>query len=80
MLLMAMGSNGDIQAFLSIAHRVPDCRVRIATHPAHRKLVLEHGYEFYDVGGSPEQFSKALGEEPNGIKSLASGSLRSCVG
>ncbi|KAI8631569.1 terpenoid cyclases/protein prenyltransferase alpha-alpha toroid [Xylariaceae sp. FL1651] len=73
LLFMVLGSRGDIDVFLSIAKRLSDCRIRIATHPVHRTVVQQHGFEFYDVGGSPDEFSQILGKEPNVLWSIANG-------
>ncbi|KUI64055.1 Dammaradiene synthase [Cytospora mali] len=67
-LIMALGSRGDIDVFISIAQRLRSaCRVRIATHPTHRRRVEDHGLEFYDVGGSPDEYASVLCDEPEGV-------------
>lgn len=81
-LLMALGSRGDIDVFLSIAQRLRgSCRVRIATHASHQARVEEHDFEFYDVGGSPKEYAGVLGDVPGGmvasnVKQLLKGELR----
>ncbi|KAL1873164.1 hypothetical protein Daus18300_003983 [Diaporthe australafricana] len=81
-LLMALGGRGNIDAFLSIAQRLRgSCRVRIATHATHQACVQEHGFEFYDVGGGPEEYAGVLGDAHGGvvasnIKQLVKGGLR----
>lgn len=75
-LLMAMGSRGDIQVFLNVTKRLSSCRVRIATHPAHQAKVEGHGFEFYDVGGSPEVFSAALANGHGILRSIIDGRFR----
>ncbi|MCJ1251306.1 hypothetical protein MMC30_008538 [Trapelia coarctata] len=72
-LMMVLGSRGDIELFLSIAKRLHGCRVRIATHPAHQGLVQRHGFEFYDVGASPDEFARVLGQEPRVFLSIVKG-------
>lgn len=72
-LFMVLGSRGDIDVFLSIAKRLPDYRIRIATHPTHHDVVQDQGFEFYDAGGSPDEFSRILGKEPNVLRSMANG-------
>ena len=74
-LVMVIGSHGDIEVFLSVAQRFHGCRVRIATHPEHRAVVEQHGFEFYDVGGSHHEFSRMLGEEPNVLLSVVKGNM-----
>lgn len=78
-LLMAIGSRGDIQVLLNIARRLAvshGYRVRIATHPSHQSLVEREGIEFYSVGGDPEEFAKALTENPNILMSAIKGELQ----
>lgn len=74
-LMMVLGSRGDIDVFLSISKRLDQkgCRVRIATHSDHRARIEAHGFEFYDAGGSPDEFSQILGREPNLLKSILRG-------
>ncbi|KAK4151734.1 squalene cyclase [Chaetomidium leptoderma] len=76
-LLMVLGSRGDIDIFLSIAKRLEEKghRVRVATHPTHQALVDSHGFEFYDVGGGPDEFAQVLGREPNLLWSIVRGDL-----
>ncbi|KAL8728150.1 MAG: hypothetical protein Q9166_005600 [cf. Caloplaca sp. 2 TL-2023] len=78
-LLMAVGSRGDIQVFLSIAKLLSTSygyRVRIATHPLHQSLVEQSGIEFYSVGGNPATFAKVFTESPNVLLSLVKGELQ----
>ena len=72
-LLMAMGSRGDIEVFLNIAQKLRGCRVRIATHPTHQTVVREHGFEFYDITGSPDEFARVLGDQPKVLHSIIKG-------
>ncbi|KAH7320702.1 terpenoid cyclases/protein prenyltransferase alpha-alpha toroid [Stachybotrys elegans] len=75
-LLMVVGSRGDIQPFLRIAgllQKKHNCHVRVATHDSHREHVERKGLEFYSVGGSPEVFAKVLRERPNIIASFLNG-------
>lgn len=79
-LLMVIGSRGDIQAFLNIAKVLMTSyryRVRIATHSSHQTLVERGGFEFYSVGGSPETFAKALTKKPDILLSAIKGELGS---
>ncbi|KAL8826943.1 MAG: hypothetical protein Q9170_007210 [Blastenia crenularia] len=78
-LMMAIGSRGDIQVFLNIAKRIAGSygyRIRIATHPSHQSLVVESGFEFYSVGGNPEEFAKAFTENPNILLSVVKGQFQ----
>ncbi|KAL8737235.1 MAG: hypothetical protein Q9181_001889 [Wetmoreana brouardii] len=77
-LLMVIGSRGDIQVFLNIAKLLTASfgyRVRIATHPLHQSLVETAGMDFYSVGGSPEAFAKTFTENPNILLSAINGEL-----
>lgn len=77
-LLMVVGSRGDIQVFLNIAKLLTTSygyHVRIATHPSHQILVEREGIEFYSVGGSPGAFAKAFSEKPNILSSAIKGEL-----
>lgn len=79
LLLMVIGSRGDIQVFLNIAKRLilqHGYRIRLATHPVHRSLVEKEGIEFYSVGGDPEEFAKAFTENPNILLSTINGELQ----
>ena len=80
LLLMVIGSRGDIQALLNIAKFVSATngqRVRIATHPCHQDLVERAGMDFYSVGGNPNEFAQAFTENPNVLQSLCTGELSS---
>lgn len=70
-LMMVLGSRGDIEIFLSIANRLTECNIRIATHPVHQAVVEKYGFEFYDVGGSPDEFSRVLKDTSNILSSAA---------
>ncbi len=75
-LLMVIGSRGDIQVFLNVAKLLKSSygyRVRIATHPSHQTLVEREDIEFYSVGGSPGAFAKAFTEKPNILLSAIKG-------
>lgn len=79
-LLMVVGSRGDIQVFLNIAKLLITSygyRVRIATHPSHRSLVEKAGVEFYSVGGSPGEFADFFTGNPNILSSAIKGELES---
>lgn len=79
-LLMVIGSRGDIQVFLNIAKLLAtsyEYHVRIATHPAHKTLVEKAGVEFYSVGGSPGAFADYFTEKPNILFSAIKGELGS---
>ena len=52
-VVMAVGSRGDIQPFIPIGRRLAERhRVRIATHREFRPMVERAGLEFYPSGGT----------------------------
>lgn len=75
-LLMVAGSRGDIEPFIRIGQILQDrhgCRVRIATHPAHKERVESQGMEFYSVGGDPRVFANTFNERPDIVASFFRG-------
>src|SRR5437867_1622129 len=53
-VIMIVGSRGDVQPFIPIGRRLAARhRVRIATHREFRSLVEQAGLEFYPLGGDP---------------------------
>ena len=58
-VIIVIGSRGDIQPFLKIGRILKDQynhRVRVATHPAFRKFVEEEvGLEFFSIKGDPSR-------------------------
>ena len=53
-VIMTVGSRGDVQPFIPIARRLAERhRVRLATHGVFRPLVEGAGVEFYPLGGDP---------------------------
>lgn len=73
-VIMVIGSRGDIQPFLKIGKILKDRyhhRVRIATHPTFRKFVEEDiGLEFFSVGGDPSELMAFMVKNPGLIPSL----------
>lgn len=63
-LLMAVGTRGDIQPFIQIGRRLLSHghRVRLATHECYRDFVFEIGndLEFYPLGGDPHKLSEFM--------------------
>ncbi|KAK4090318.1 CAZyme family GT1 [Purpureocillium lilacinum] len=73
-VIMVIGSRGDIQPFLKIGKVLKEQyghRIRVATHPAFRDLVeRETGLEFFSVGGDPSELMAFMVKNPGMIPSL----------
>jgi sterol 3beta-glucosyltransferase len=60
-VIMIVGSRGDVQPFIPIGRRLAaQHRVRIATHPEFRPLIEGAGLEFYPLGGDPHQLMEYM--------------------
>lgn len=48
---------GDVQPFLALGQELRKYghRVRLATHPIFESFVLNHGLEFFSIGGDPAE-------------------------
>lgn len=59
-VMLIVGTRGDVQPFIAIGKRLQDYghRVRLATHANFKEFVLTAGLEFFPLGGDP----KALAE------------------
>ncbi|XP_022758606.1 sterol 3-beta-glucosyltransferase UGT80A2-like isoform X3 [Durio zibethinus] len=55
-VMLIVGTRGDVQPFVAIGKRLQDYghRVRLATHSNFRDFVLTSGLEFYPLGGDPK--------------------------
>lgn len=73
-VVMVVGSRGDVQPFLRIGKYLKDefgHRVRIATHPTFRDLVeKDSGLEFFSVGGDPSELMAFMVKNPGMIPTL----------
>ncbi|KAG5959187.1 hypothetical protein E4U57_000845 [Claviceps arundinis] len=73
-VIMVVGSRGDVQPFLRIGKYLKDefgHRVRIATHPIFRELVeKDSGLEFFSVGGDPAELMAFMVKNPGMIPTL----------
>ncbi|KAI9813634.1 MAG: hypothetical protein M1827_003705 [Pycnora praestabilis] len=73
-VIMVIGSRGDIQPFLKIGKLLKEehgHRVRIATHPAFKKFVeKDSGLEFFSVGGDPAELMAFMVKNPGLIPSV----------
>jgi hypothetical protein len=60
-VIMAIGSRGDIQPFIPIGRRLAERhRVRIATHREFRPMVERADLEFYPLGGDPHEMMEYI--------------------
>ena len=73
-VIMVIGSRGDVQPFLRIGQILRDKyghRVRIATHPAFKKFVEDEiGLEFFSIGGDPSELMSFMVRNPGLIPSF----------
>lgn len=73
-VIMVIGSRGDVQPFLKIGKVLKEqCghRVRIATHPAFREFVeKDSGLDFFSVGGDPSELMAFMVKNPGMIPTL----------
>ncbi|CAK7199056.1 hypothetical protein SEUCBS139899_001724 [Sporothrix eucalyptigena] len=74
-VIMVIGSRGDIQPFLKIGKVLKEQyghRVRVATHPAFRDFIeKDAGLEFFSAGGDPAELMAFMVKNPGMIPSLA---------
>lgn len=65
-VIMVIGSRGDVQPFIAIAKCLNEWghRVRLATHGAFREFVSDEGLEFFDIGGNPEELMAFMVKNP----------------
>ena len=74
-VIMVIGSRGDIQPFLKIGKLLKENhghRVRIATHPAFKDFVQNDiGLEFFSVGGDPAELMAFMVKNPGLIPSVS---------
>ncbi|KAI9671979.1 MAG: hypothetical protein M1817_002289 [Caeruleum heppii] len=74
-VIMVIGSRGDIQPFLKIGKILKEehgHRVRIATHPAFKNFVEKDiGLEFFSVGGDPSELMAFMVKNPGLIPSMS---------
>lgn len=73
-VIMVIGSRGDVQPFLKIGQILQNKyghRVRIATHPAFREFVQDEiGLEFFSIGGDPSELMSFMVRNPGLIPSF----------
>jgi hypothetical protein len=57
-VIQIVGSRGDVQPLVALGLELKSFfghRVRIATHALFKDFVEEHGLEFFNIGGNPEE-------------------------
>ena len=73
-VIMVIGSRGDIQPFLRLGKLLKEAhghRVRIATHPAFKNFVEQDtGLEFFSVGGDPAEIMAFMVKNPGLIPKM----------
>ncbi|CAG8973118.1 hypothetical protein HYALB_00007595, partial [Hymenoscyphus albidus] len=72
-VVMVIGSRGDIQPFLKLGKNLQEYghRVRIATHPAFKDFVeSDIGLEFFSVGGDPAELMAFMVKNPGMIPTM----------
>ena len=74
-VIMVIGSRGDIQPFLKLGKLLKEDhghRVRIATHPAFKKFVEQDSdLEFFSVGGDPAELMAFMVKNPGLMPSVS---------
>ncbi|KAK3145315.1 hypothetical protein QOZ80_4AG0327170 [Eleusine coracana subsp. coracana] len=76
-VILIVGTRGDVQPFVAIGKRLQEYghRVRLATHANFKEFVLTAGLEFYPLGGDPkilaEHMVKNKGFLPSGPSEIA---------
>lgn len=73
-VVMVIGSRGDIQPFIRIGKLLKEKnghRVRIATHPAFKEFVSDSGLEFFSVGGNPSELMAFMVKNPGLIPNMS---------
>jgi hypothetical protein len=74
-VVMVIGSRGDVQPFLQIGKVLKEYghRVRLATHPAFKEFVeKDSGLEFFSVGGDPAELMAFMVKNPGLVPSMSS--------
>ncbi|MCL7050966.1 hypothetical protein MKW94_011673 [Papaver nudicaule] len=61
-VMLIVGTRGDVQPFIAIGKRLQDYghRVRLATHGNFKEFVLTAGLEFYPLGGDPKVLAEYM--------------------
>lgn len=80
-VIQVVGSRGDIQPFVALGQELQKHghRVRLATHMAFRKDVINMGLEFFNIGGNPEELMAFMVQNPGllpGMRTIRSGAIQ----
>lgn len=61
-LIMVVGTRGDVEPFVLLAHRLQKDghRIRLATHETFRDYIVKSNIEFYPLAGDPVVLSKFM--------------------
>ncbi|XP_051120396.1 sterol 3-beta-glucosyltransferase UGT80A2-like isoform X2 [Andrographis paniculata] len=61
-VMLIVGTRGDVQPFVAIGKRLQDYghRVRLATHSNFKEFVMTAGLEFYPLGGDPKVLAEYM--------------------
>ncbi|CAF0766430.1 unnamed protein product [Adineta ricciae] len=73
-LMLIVGTRGDVQPFIALAKALLACghRVRLATHETFRKFVRENGIEFYPLAGDPADLMSFMVKNAGIVPSVSS--------
>ncbi|RSL56951.1 hypothetical protein CEP54_008512 [Fusarium duplospermum] len=73
-VIQVIGSRGDVQPFIALAHelQIHGHRIRLATHDVFETFVQSSNIEFYPVGGDPSQLMAYMVKNPGLIPSIDS--------
>ncbi|KII89415.1 glycosyltransferase family 1 protein [Plicaturopsis crispa FD-325 SS-3] len=79
-VIMIVGSRGDVQPYLALGKRLAKDghRIRVATHETFRSFVRDAGMEFFNIGGDPADLMSYMVKNPGlmpGWESLSNGDI-----
>jgi hypothetical protein len=71
-VIMIVGSRGDVQPFIALAKGLIQYghRIRVATHETFREFVTQNGLEFYPLAGDPAELMAFMVKNPGLIPKL----------
>ena len=72
-LMLVVGSRGDVQPFVALAQALMDDghRLRLVTHPHFRSFVEAHNIEFFSTGGDPAELMAYMVQNPGLVPKFA---------